>query len=87
MCKFLARVTLPGQAIQLPGRLRKSPFNIVPCQDRHAEKVVYRNIKALDLRRMQVHGQHPVAPCVVIKSATSLAVIGSRAFTLRSCLA
>ena len=52
-------------------------------QHRHRVEVVDRDVEeALDLAGVEVHGEHAVAPAAVIRSATSLAVIGARGVDL-----
>ena len=47
--------------------------------------MIHRNIKkTLDLAGMQVHCQNAVGPGATIRLATSLAVIGTRGWSLRS---
>ena len=54
-------------------------------QHRHRVQVVDRDVEeALDLTGVQVDGQHASRAAAVIRSATSLAVIGVRGATLRS---
>jgi hypothetical protein len=80
-----ARSTPPASGLTTAIAPSVTRSRIAGKQDRSRVQVVDGDVEeALDLAGVELEGEHPDAPAVVIRSAMSLALIGTRGATLRS---